>query len=89
MYNDSMFSRYSDTRPEIEAMLRDMLRKATPAQKMAMAGQMYATMKVLALVGLRERHPDENPAQIRRRLADLLLGAELAEKVYGPGHWKE
>ena len=33
---------------------------------------------------VRERFPDESPAQHRRRLADLVLGPELAATVYGP-----
>ncbi len=38
----------------------------------------------LALAGLRNRHPQAGEAEIRRRLMDLLLGEELAAKVYGP-----
>jgi len=37
----------------------------------------------LALVGLEMRHPRESPEQHRRRLADLWLGVDLAEKAYG------
>jgi len=48
-----------------------------------MAG-MSQTVRTLALAGLRQRHPDDTPAQRRRRLADLLLGPELAACVYGP-----
>jgi hypothetical protein len=40
--------------------------------------------RALALAGLRERFPHDSPAQLRRRLADLWLGAELAAKAYGP-----
>ena len=43
------------------------------------------TARLLALVGLRRRYPDDLPEQLRRRLADLLLGPELAAKAYGPG----
>jgi len=32
---------------------------------------------------LRARHPGDSPEKLRRRLADILLGPELAEKVYG------
>jgi hypothetical protein len=45
---------------------------------------MNQTVKLLALAGLKSRYPDETPEQLRRRLADLLLGSELACKVYGP-----
>jgi hypothetical protein len=41
-------------------------------------------LRMLALAGLRERHPGASPLELRRRLADLLLGATLAKEVYGP-----
>ena len=75
---------YSDTRPEITALQMNLLRQASPARKLALLGQMNETVKVLALAGLKSRYPDETPDQLRRRLADLLLGPELALKVYGP-----
>jgi hypothetical protein len=40
-------------------------------------------VKSLALSGLRARYPEDSPEKLRRRLADILLGPELAEKVYG------
>jgi len=79
-----MIEHLSDTRPEIAAMQRDLLRQATPARKLAMVAEMFETFKILALSGLRSRYPDEPPEKLRRRLADLLLGAELARKAYGP-----
>ena len=45
---------------------------------------MYETVKQLASQGLRKRHPDCSDIELRRRLADLLLGDELAQQVYGP-----
>jgi hypothetical protein len=47
-------------------------------------GEMNRMVRTLALAGLRQRYPDEPPTQRRRRLADLLLGPELAELAYGP-----
>ena len=38
----------------------------------------------MLLSGLRSRHPDDPPEMIDRRLAGLLLGEELARRVYGP-----
>lgn len=78
-----MFSKLTDTSPEIEALQIKLLRQASPARKMELLAQMNATVKALALAGLHTRHPDDPPEIIRRRLADLILGAELAQKVYG------
>jgi hypothetical protein len=64
-------------------MQREMMRQLTPAQRLAMVGQMYETVKTLALSGLKSRYPNDSPAKLKRRLADLMLGRELALKVYG------
>ena len=74
----------SDTDPQIEAYQVQLLRDVPPWRKADMLGQMYATVKQLAYQGLRQRHPGAGEAELRRRLADLLLGEELAAKVYGP-----
>jgi len=44
-----------------------------------------AMVRTLALAGLRERYPDDSPVQCRRRLADLILGPDLAARALGPG----
>jgi len=73
-----------DTHPEIERLQIERLRHMPPWRKMALMGEMSQTVRTLALAGLRQRHPDDTPAQRQRRLADLLLGPELASCVYGP-----
>jgi hypothetical protein len=40
-------------------------------------------VRTLALAGLRLRHPDESSAALLRRLAEMMLGPELAKKAYG------
>jgi hypothetical protein len=73
-----------DTTPEAEKVLIQLLREATPARKMEMVESANRTARMLAMAGLREQFPHESEVQLRRRLADLLLGPELAAKVYGP-----
>jgi hypothetical protein len=73
-----------DTTPAAERVLIELLRGATPARKMAMVLSANHTARCLAMTGLRERHPSDSPEQLRRRLADLWLGPELAAKAYGP-----
>lgn len=48
-----------------------------------MVAQLNASAHTLALMGLRSQHPQASEAELRRRLASLLLGDELARKVYG------
>ena len=73
-----------DTSPEAERVLIELLRQATPARKMEMVLSANRTARMLALAGLRERFPNDSEAKLRRRLADLWLGPELATKAYGP-----
>ncbi len=75
---------FSDTRPEAEAVLVDLLRQAPPWRKLRMVDQLNASVRTLALSGLRQRYPQASEAEIRRRLADILLGPDLAQAVYGP-----
>jgi hypothetical protein len=49
-----------------------------------MVVQLNQTVHELALAGLRERYPSASSKELRRRLADMALGPELAENAYGP-----
>jgi hypothetical protein len=77
-----------DTHPDAEGVLIELLRRASPARKMSLVLSANHTARALAMTGLRERYPAESPARLRRRLADLWLGRDLAAKAYGllPDH---
>ena len=74
---------FSDTHPEMESLQIKLLRKASPTEKMEMLARLNASAHKLALAGLKRRFPEANESELRRRLADLLLGEELAGKMYG------
>lgn len=77
-------SHLSDTSPEIGRLQLALMHSAPAWRKLELAGQMFESMKLLALVGLRQRHPLANEQELRRRLTDLLLGPQLASRAYGP-----
>ncbi len=79
-----MSSLFPDTRPEAEAVLIRLLREAPPWRKLEMVDQLNQSVKMLALAGLRQRYSNDGENHLNRRLVDLLLGDELAFKVYGP-----
>jgi hypothetical protein len=79
-----MSSLFPDTRPAAEKVLIELLRQAPPWRKLEMVGQMNEAVKTMMVSGIRERYPKDSLDLIRRRMADLLLGPELALKVYGP-----
>jgi hypothetical protein len=78
-----MTALFPDTHPKMEALQIQLLRQASPTRKMNMLAQLNASARLLALTGLRSQYPDASEAELRRKLADLLLEEELARRVYG------
>lgn len=74
---------YADTHPKMEALQIELWRQASPTRKMNMLAQLNASARLLVLAGLCTRYPQATEAELRRKLADLLLGEELARKVFG------
>ena len=79
-----MAKRYSDTDPQIEKVQIKILRAMPDWRKFQLLNDMIITGRKLALAGLRERFPNASQDELRRRLATLLLGRQLAMEVYGP-----
>jgi hypothetical protein len=78
-----MTALYPDTHPKMEALQIELWRQASPIKKMNMLAQLNASVKLLALTGLRAQYPQASEGELRRKLAGLLLGEELACRVYG------
>jgi hypothetical protein len=74
-----------DAATDAEQMQIEHLRRLPSWRKLALVGEMNRTVQTMALAGLRQRYPDDTTERRRRRLATLLLGVELASRVYGPG----
>lgn len=74
----------SDTHSDIARLQIEHLRQMPSWRKLALVDDMNQAVHNLSLVGLRQRYPNDTPTQRRRRLADLLLGPELAARAYGP-----
>ncbi len=73
-----------DTTPETEAVLFKMWRETPAWRKLRMMEELNRSALQLSLIGLKQRYPNASAAELRRRLADMVLGAELAVRVYGP-----
>jgi len=78
-----MTALYLDTHPKMEALQIQLWQQANPTRKMKMLAQLNSSARMLALAGLQTQYPHASDAELRRKLADLLLGEELAQKVYG------
>lgn len=62
----------------------DLLRHMPVWRKLQLTGAMNQMVRTLALCGIRRRYPTASEPELRRRLADIQLGPELALRVYGP-----
>lgn len=77
-----MTALYSDTHPKMEALHIQIIRRMPAWKKFSIVDDLNETVKTVAISGIKQRHPAATPEQIHRMLAELLLGAELARKVY-------
>ncbi len=71
-----------DTDPAIEQRQIEGWRRLTPADKLALVMRMNANVRQLALAGVRQRYPRASSREQFLRLAEVMLGEELARKVY-------
>ena len=78
-----MTTHFADTSPDAERVQIDLLRRAPAWRKPLMLQQLNDMARALALSGLRQRYPDATPEELRRRLAGLVLGPQLAARAYG------
>jgi len=77
-----MSTLFPDTDPKMEALQIQLLRRMPSWKKIAILEGLNETVKTLAVSGIKQRYPQATPQQIHRMLAELMLGAELARKVY-------
>lgn len=73
-----------DTAPAARAVLTRLYREAGPEARLKMALQMSEDVRRIAEAGARSRMPGASPEEIRRAVARLYLGEELALRVLGP-----
>jgi hypothetical protein len=74
----------TDTHPDAERVQIQILRAMPSWKKFELINDMIVTSRKLVLAGLHDRFPEAGEEELRRRLATVLLGPELAAKVYGP-----
>ncbi len=72
-----------DTDPETERLMLELLRRMTPAQRLAKAMSLTSSTHAVALAALRLAHPDDSERTLKIRLAARMWGRELVEKAFG------
>jgi hypothetical protein len=69
-----------DADAKTERVLIQSWREASRPRKLEIVEEANRT----ARARVQQRYPKDNPEVLRRRLADLLFGPELARKAFGP-----
>ena len=75
---------HGDSSPEAARLQLEIYRRMSVERKLELVEDANQTARLLALAGLAERHPEDPPERLHRRLFDLVLGSELAGRAYGP-----
>ncbi len=75
---------FSDTSPDAEEVLLALYRRMPAWRKIELVEDANRTARHLAMMGLRSRHPGESLPRLRRRLFGLVLGEDMATRIYGP-----
>ena len=70
-----------DTPPENLARYHQLLRQMSPMARLQKAADLSVAVRQLALAGLRLRHPQAAPDELRARLAVRLYGRENAIRM--------
>jgi hypothetical protein len=81
-YTQIMAVSYSDTHPKMEQMQLEIIRRMPSWKKFAIVDDLNETVKAFAISGIKQSHPDATAEKIQRLLAERMLGAVLARKVY-------
>jgi hypothetical protein len=74
----------SDTRSDQERRYYELLVAQPPVERLRRGVSLSRTVRRLALAGLRIRHPGAEERELRARLAIVLYGRTIAQRLFGP-----
>ena len=72
----------ADSSPAVERLQIDVWRRMSPVHKARTVDALTRTAHLLALAGIRKRHPGASERECFLRLAVLKLGSEAVRRVY-------
>ncbi len=74
---------HEDTSAAAIARYHQLLRAQAPHQRLEQTNALIAAVRELAIAGIRARHPDASPQEVRMRLTVRLYGREIAARLFG------
>ena len=72
-----------DTGAKASRRHHELLRACAPHERLAQSLALTKMVRELAVAGIRSRHPDAEPAEVRIRLAVRLYGRDAALHLFG------
>jgi hypothetical protein len=79
--NDSPITMLTDTHPDAEKVQIELLRRATPEQRLRMALNLTATVVNLSRRTIAELNPDLSPEEVNLKWVEFCYGKELAARL--------
>jgi hypothetical protein len=73
----------NDTDPRVEAVLIEGYRRMTPSEKLERVRALTRAVQELALLDIRQRHPDADEREQALRLASRWIEPELMVRAFG------
>ncbi|QEG40772.1 hypothetical protein [Roseimaritima ulvae] len=71
----------TDTSREAEAIQLELLRRMSPADRIAKMCNLSASLRRMAFDAIRRRHPKIGESEVRLKFIELTYGKELADAV--------
>ncbi len=75
---------HRDTSATAVDRYHQLLRAQAPHLRLEQTNALIAAVRELAIAGIRTRHPDISPEEIRLRLTVRLYGRSVAQRLFGP-----
>ena len=76
-------ARPADTDEETWQRLNAGWEQMSPAQRADLVRTLWAAATRMAVIGIRERHPDASDTEVRYRLGVLRMGRDLVKQAVG------
>lgn len=80
---DETFGEMLDTSPAQRRQYYQLLRSLGPRARARKVSGLSHLVRTMALAGIRLRHPNATPEELKGRLAERLYGHVIAARVFG------
>jgi hypothetical protein len=84
VHSGELSAQQTDTAPKMEQRQLALVRAMSEAERLELAFSLSGGTREMALAGLQRLHPQEDDATLKLRLAELLYGHAVVERLSRP-----